>query len=131
MRALILAVGLIAAPAVAADQFDLVCHGEVKHSPDGKWRPIDFRYRIDLVSRRWCDSECNGASDIAEVSDLQITLAANDQKYPGRIYESSWIDRLNGDLHYIYSGGLGSFEERRGKCEVAPFSGFPAVQRKF
>lgn len=132
MRALIFALGLIATPAMAAEQqFDLICSTEVKHSINGRWKAEPVRYRVDLAGNRWCEGTCNGTNDIVEVKDVQLTLISREPKLSNTPNELLWINRQSGALSYIRTGGIGDYEQRRGKCEAAAFTGFPEVARKF
>lgn len=131
MRALFLAFGLVATPAMAADQFDLVCQTEAKHSINGRWAKEELRYRVDLGALRWCQGACNGTDEVVEVKDTQLTLINREPKLSSAPTELLWIDRQSGALSYIRTGGIGNYEQRRGRCERTAFSGFPAVTRKF
>jgi len=131
MKALILILGLLGTPALAADQFDLVCKGQERYSVVGRWKPASYRYRIDLQSLRWCSGTCDGTSKIEDVSDGVITLSDKKREPFNSSTETHWIGRRKGDLHYAYSSGPGLYEEREAQCEPAEFTGFPEPVRKF
>lgn len=125
-------------PAIAAsaDRFDLVCAGEIKVAMFAKWRPEDTRYRIDLAAKRWCQGECNGTNDINSVTDTKIVLIATDDDDDDGPYNSLWIDRVSGALSGLSTTptvgfAVGGYEQLRGQCTVAAFSGFPEVKRAF
>lgn len=122
--------GLVATPAMAADQFDLVCSGRWHERVNAKWKPAQYRYRVDLAASKWCEGSCDGTSQITNVTDLVITLTDKKRDRFNDLTESHWISRQTGDLHYTYLAD-GLFEEREGKCTVAAFSGFPEPKRLF
>jgi hypothetical protein len=124
MRALVLALTMIATPAAAADQFDLVCEGKVGALS------FSARYRVNLATREWCEDSCERTRGISAVTARTIVLynklKASDLDSEARIS----INRETGEWSDYYSSPDQGWDEI-GKCEVAPFSGFPVVKRKF
>ena len=114
--------------AVAA--FNLVCSGttfigDIKKENQSAYSET---FRIDLDERRWCAGTCETTNQVFSVSTTEIILKLEQDKETG--YESfislnrengSILDRnkINYQLIYMHTG----------KCERAPFTGFPA--RKF
>ncbi len=131
MKAVILFLGLLSVPAVAADQFDLVCKGRERYSVSGKWHPKEYRYRIDLAAQRWCAGSCDGTRIIDRVSDGVLSLLDKPQVPFSGYTESLWINRRSGELRYLSNSRLGSYEEQEATCEPTAFSGFPEPVRKF
>lgn len=118
MRALVLALGLIATPAMAADQFDLVC----------KFGSSTVRYRVDLIRGEACQAECSRIWRMGPISDGELRLLDLDSSDPSEVPQTITVNRQTGELrHWI--GGIGRPILETGRCESAPFSGFPA--RKF
>jgi len=124
VRIAILMFGLLtAAPAVAADQFDLVCKG-------GK---ETVRYRVDLKAGEWCFGACGRVMKIAEVTEGTITLFDDEPSAVDRTRSYDRIDRRTGAWEwYNYSPALSIRAMNiTGTCEPAPFSGFGLPTRKF
>ena len=123
-------VGLLAAaPAMAEDQFDLVCKGRQRISAIGRWSVYENRYRIDLAAKSFCYFSCKGTEAIAHVEAGRIDFQKSDKNEPGNVTLIHYVDRSDGKLVYLFSGGSGTFQEVEARCEVAAFSGFP--QPKF
>ena len=131
MRALILALGLVAAPAADAERFDYVCTTEVRYRADGAWQPSTARYRIDLAARRWCEGDCSVNSPIVATNENWLFLEQNFREGEFDDYARERIHRRTGELTMIRigAGPLGPYLERRGQCERAAFTAFPAESR--
>lgn len=106
---------LLASPAFAADQFDLVC--VVSEPADVK--NMTSRYRVDLASGEWCMDKCAGTQKIAGLTSTRITFFA------GRSL-GHYTDRITGAWVYASRGRVA-----RGQCTLAPFTGFGAEKVKF
>ena len=130
MRALLLAFGLLAAPAVAADQFDLVCRGKQRVGIGNEMKPIEHRYRADLAAKKWCMDGCTRIDDIAAFNDNEIAFINVDRKIGSRFWESDKVYRTTGFWLHVRSGAYDGIDIE-GRCEPAAFSGFPEIQRKF
>jgi hypothetical protein len=118
---MIMTVGLlVASPAMAADQFDLVCKGREKASAIARWRPVEVRYRLDLSRKVYCRFDCTGLESIHSVDDARIDFAPPADAARGTT-AVHYIERSDGRWTDFISG-LGT---REGVCEPAPFSGFP------
>ncbi len=115
MRALVLCLALIATPAAAAEQFDLVCKSKAEVT----------RYRVDLAAREWCWEGCtNGTWRIADVTSSRIVF--KDEKTDTSVV-SNFVDRSSGRYSRFNQSRFGTFSSQ-GTCEVAPFSGFPKAK---
>jgi hypothetical protein len=121
MRAVALILGLLATPAVAADQFDLVCTGKQRILPSRKWEPYQVRYRVDLARMIYCRFDCKATESIASADAARITFQLPASDRPAT-YVSHYVDRSDGHWQYYLAGD----SETEGKCEPAPFSGLPA-----
>lgn len=130
MRPSFLIFGLIASPALAADQFDLACKLEAKYSESGKWKPEASLFHIDLGKNRWCEGDCSTIDPIASVQPAYLDLRSQDNRFPRRQYNSLRIDRASGKLSHLVTAGS-FYMERRGECKAEPFTGFPQVAQKF
>lgn len=118
-RIIIAAIAMAAAaPAVAEDQFDLVCRGE----------SVTVRYRIDLQKAEWCRDDCKQRSAISSVTSGLITLVSKDRQFRNDTEALTQIDRVTGEWTDISVGGGMEPVNRAGKCESAAFSGFPAAK---
>ena len=116
--------------AAALAAFNLVCTGtttvgSVTNGPSREGQSsFALVYRIDLVSKRWCVGKCDSTNPIFSIDDTTIILdyRQNDAKTSEKIIG---LGREDGSLTYadreddIMITG-------QGKCERAPFAGFPA-----
>lgn len=118
MRSL-LAVGLlISTPAMAADQFDLVCT-----TKEGQ-----TRYRVDLARNEACEGLCDRVWTMGPPSSGELKLIYKTPKSLRDLDERATVNRVTGDYQYSNTiPGLGTQSES-GHCEAAPFSGFPATK---
>ncbi|MBO9377917.1 hypothetical protein GG804_14175 [Sphingomonas histidinilytica] len=121
MKVIILAaIVAITSPAVAADQFDLVCTS----------KKTSERYRVDLARNEFCFGECEQVMPIAEVTSGMIVLRKTDPSPPENSTIYNQINRITGEWEwYNYSPRLSiTAQDIRGHCEPAEFSGFPAAK---
>lgn len=119
-----LAIGLLcfAAPASAADQFDLLCNG------DGEAQ----HYRIDLIRGEWCFGKCENVQRIASFTSGMITLAEHRPAYQGDSTSYNRVNRLTGEwTWYNFDPRYTAVMDIKGTCEPAPFSGFGTAAAKF
>lgn len=120
MRALVLALTLVATPAAAADQFDLVCTGD-----DEPWH-----YRVDLAKGEWCAGKCETVFRLASVTSGTIVLRSEKPEFRGGDAVENSINRASGEWYYYRSlPKIGFSKTVKGKCELAPFTPMPS--RKF
>lgn len=129
-----LMLALAAAPAVAADQFDLVCKGEAKTYVLGEASPVEARYRVDLKAGRWCKDECAITQPIHAVEDWKIEFLSHPAANEGERQEMEWVDRRSGawSVSSITANDLRArFYSASGTCTPAAFSSFPVVKSRF
>lgn len=133
MRFIILAaLAAIAAPAAAADQFDLVCSGKRWTTPAGKDRPVTVRYRVDLAGNRWCKDACTSTEPFAKIREDMITFIDQAEAFPGGDRQSAWVNRQSGWWMESENRAHGHIYSRsEGTCQVSAFSGFAVPDRKF
>jgi hypothetical protein len=106
----------------AADQFDLVCRGQLVD--EGGASNAEQRYRIDLASRRWCDHRCAETRPIVSVTKDKIVLRSGGTRGTlGSVNSEEYIDRKNNRV-YDFEAGPHFGSTFKGVCVVAPFSGF-------
>jgi hypothetical protein len=107
--------------------FNLVCTGTMRTGPVGLalpeagGEPFAITYRVDLASRQWCSDECAETQALALVTDTEFLLRED--------------HRADGSHVIIVGRQLGLFADtfitgntatlRSGRCEQAPFTGFP------
>lgn len=118
LRGWILVAAVIAAPAAAADQFDLIC----------KAKKTEVRYRVDLSRGEWCSEDCRRVLPVANVTTGELTL---EDVRPTRRDDPTSLIRINrstGQWHTFFAIGSLMPSGHDGLCEPAPFSGFPATK---
>lgn len=109
-----------ATPAVAADQFDLVC----------ATRKGAVHYRVDLARSAYCAGDCSVMLTIASSTPGMIVLEDHQPTFRGDKEEHSRINRTTGEWHtFSFNPRFDTTPfVRDGKCEPAPFSGFPTAK---
>lgn len=122
MKALILLSLAVASPAMAADQFDLVCTGFRQGVPLGHKTPETVRYRVDLAAKTWCKEDCSTVLSLASVDAGRISFQSASRGVQG--YDQyHFVSRTTGEwLNYMSN----PFHNEEGHCEAAPFSGMPS-----
>lgn len=115
--------GVLSAPALAAERFDLVCTAK----SDSK--TISAHYRVDLGKKQYCADTCQKVEKIDDVSPGMITFydLPHDSPSDGRHYLT--FNRLSGVWRwYDYTPGVGMrIQDIVGQCETAEFTGFSAT----
>lgn len=122
---------LAATPAVAADQFDLVCEGTRQLGVNEPVKPLKYGLRIDLSKRQWCWDHCEEVYPIQEVREDRIILRDVVQDtLRKRITDRNIINRQTGDHNVILieTRPYQSFLETIGSCEPVAFTGFPKTK---
>lgn len=115
MRFLALSMALLASPAAAADQFDLVCRSKDE----------TVRYRVDLATKEWCWEQCRfGTWRIADVTSSRIVF--KDEKTDTSTVTNT-VDRSTGINRRFNRNRYSTFASSA-DCEIAPFSGFPKAK---
>ena len=131
MRAVagIMLAAMLASPAMAADQFDLVCKGTVKEAVAGRPKPTEVRYRIDIDAREWCRDACTETYPIAAVEPGNLVLREHVPERRGDFRSYQTVDRTSGawaDYFNDFQGLNGLYFETTGVCTADAFGGFPA-----
>lgn len=121
-----------------SSSFDLICNLENTlsdvvgfHSEQfGKASFTTRRFRIDLGSERWCESDCVETSPLYRVDDRDIVFAASGS--PGVTDSIEMVSRESGQ----FTERIRIFSQvdplkievfmTKGVCLRAPFTGFPA-----
>lgn len=118
MRSLILLGLMVATPAAAADQFDLVCSA----------KKVSERYRVDLTSGEYCTAECKTVRKIQEVTTGVIVFQRTEPKVRRDPRILDQVNRTTGEwFSSNYFPGIDLVPDmKQGTCQSAPFSGFPA-----
>lgn len=113
-RILVIVAGLVATPALAADQFDLVCKRETS----------TIRYRVDLAKNEACADTCDRVWKMGQATTGELRLIDRQPAYRGDLEERASVNRSTGEYRYHISMS-GRADADSGTCEQAPFSGFP------
>jgi hypothetical protein len=127
----VLAVVMIAAPAAAADQFDLVCKGLERDGSSRQRKPVEKHYRVDLATKRWCSGACARSSQIQQIIPDRIVFRDAERKFYSDNLVSHYVDRRSGEWVDHWFAASGASVERDGQCEVATFSGISEPPIKF
>jgi len=120
MRRIIIILGLLSGPAMAADQFDLVCRA----------RQVQEHYRVDLTNEQWCAGDCDRIRDIIDISPEEIVLDDHEPTFGGDYRGWIRVDRASGYWTWYNSGtqGVGRLDVN-GMCKIAPYSGIAPPER--
>lgn len=129
--------GYSLAAATVASTFNLVCTGEVQSFGGGEPRaePFETVYRIDLERGVWCQGECSEQKPLAKVTGTTITFEDDlTEGVTSRTERTSMVSRETGEyiaqtIMLMGSGKLSLYYS--GKCETAPFTGFPEFETRF
>lgn len=130
-----LAVIAMAATLGITPQFDLLCTHNGLTIVEGAKTTVDqppgtladFVLRIDLESKKWCDSECKYINPLSITSN-RITLLES-AEYPWKSDER-YLDRISGKFfrkQKLPNGGAG-YAETKADCNKKPFSGIPDIK---
>jgi hypothetical protein len=139
MKTLLLA--MFVTTAAPSQQFDLVCRGQWRFALLDPSQPHNFRLRVDLATKQWCedappeyaDRSCTVLKPIANVQPGLIVFQEEspEDKALG-VTRSQIVNRQTGKyLHYEREPRRSSIIAVEADCEPAPFSGFPKVKTKF
>ncbi|APR51986.1 hypothetical protein CA223_06845 [Sphingomonas koreensis] len=118
MRSFALVLAFVSTPAMAADQFDLVCTA----------KKVTERYRVDLARGEWCADKCERVVPISKVTTTTITLLSKEKQFASDYTVLKQVDRTTGEWTDVSFGGGFEGVNRKGRCEAASFSGFPATK---
>lgn len=121
MRRLWFAIGALAAtPAIAANQFDLICTAD----------KTKVHYRVDLDSGLYCEAGCSDPYKISDITPDMIVFERHERAFVGD-KECLQQVRTNGAwIKYFDSGsGAKSSISLTGRCRRDLFSGFYPARR--
>ena len=113
----IAALGLLATPAMAADEFDLICSGSM----------ATVRYRVDLTKGEACSGACERTWKMGAATSSELYVIDRRPEYRGDLEEQMVVNRATGKWAYFMSMN-GKPDSGAGQCELAPFSGFPTAK---
>jgi hypothetical protein len=117
MRMLLLAIGVLAAtPAIAADQFDLVCTAD----------KTKVRYRVDLGTQMYCEARCSRIAKIFDTTPSMIVFERHERAFAGGKDILDQVNRTTGTWTKFFDSGSGANTHisLTGQCRRALFSGF-------
>jgi hypothetical protein len=137
--ALILALAGAAAPALAAEQFNLDCKGSARTiipvAMKDETAPYEHSYRVDLDAKKWCVDACRDQMEIVRSTPTEIILEERKVDTPRESVDIlNQISRETGAHLTVAASGVGRSRAAtygHGQCEKAAFSGFPKVETKF
>lgn len=121
MKSIVLAaIAVVASPAMAADQFDLVCTAKQEST----------RFRVDLQRKEFCFDTCERVMPIAEITSGMLTFRKTDPSPPDNARSYNRVNRSTGEWEwYSYTPRVSRHvQDIKGACESAEFSGFPAAK---
>lgn len=109
----------LSAPALAADQFDLICTAKKQTN----------RFRIDLARMEYCEGSCENVNKIHEVTSGLITLSKTEPQ-PGNAAQGwNTVNRVTGEWWWYFSSPASyRVMDIRGACQPAEFSGMPTAK---
>jgi len=110
----------LSSPAVASsEQFNLIC---AKAGQETKWE-----FRVDLVSKEWCQDDCKEINNIIEVNSGKIIFKndindiVGDDGVRKRLIE---VNRITGVLYNLYDASPVIKFDSYWQCSAAEFTGF-------
>lgn len=109
----------------AAAAFNLVCSVVTTGMPS---RRSTLVMRVDLQSMRYCMERCAQTLPIKRVSESEIVFHDGMSEYSNTIIRRR-VNRESGQYWSSTSsrfGGRAIETDSHGRCEAAPFTGFPA-----
>lgn len=107
--------------------FNLICTGTMVTAGGAQGngsQPSRIEIRVDLSSRRFCYDDCRETQPIYSVSGTEIIL--RNETIPSESF--SYFHRVNRESGASFSSVRmdGVTITSTGRCEPAPFTGFPA-----
>lgn len=116
MRRLWFAIGVLAAtPAVAANQFDLICTAN----------KAKVHYRVDLDTGLYCEGSCFNTYKISDITPSMIVFERHERAFAG---DKEYLQqvRTNGAWIKYFDSGSGAKMpiSLTGQCRRELFSGF-------
>jgi len=116
MRRLWFAIGVLAAtPAIAANQFDLICTAN----------KTKVHYRVDLDTGLYCEASCFNTYKISDITPSMIVFERHERAFLG---DKEYLQqvRTNGAWIKFFDSGRGTKTSTPliGQCRRDLFSGF-------
>jgi len=120
---------LAGSPAIAADQFDLLCKGDKWTVQGGSGEIHNFRARIDLAAQKWCEGDCKTVQSIASVAADKLVLT--DEGTLNSRMETSLVvtvDRKENVFHslHVQVRPTDAYAEIWARCTTEAFTPFPS-----
>jgi hypothetical protein len=110
---------MITMPAMAADQFDLVCTSARSEA----------RYRLDLERAEWCEGSCDRVLPIKSVTAGLITFYDDQPSPPHFERKYKTVNRISGEWRWYFGDrSITAAMDVRGVCRPSDFSGFPKTK---
>jgi hypothetical protein len=118
---------LTAAPAIAADRFDLDCSGQRRWSAEGADSPVTAHYRVDLVAKRWCRDDCALVAPIVSATPARVVFVAKAATPTEPDAQDEAVDLASGAWRDLFVGAYppGDYWQSTGTCKLAPFTALP------
>lgn len=121
---------------VLAATFNLVCSGtSTRTNYDGERRSeFAYEFRVDLDNGYWCSDDCRIVKHIAEVHPGFIFFEHGPlaPALDGEV--DHWVNRETGEYSMLATSGRRErilIIQRRGQCQVAPFTGMTLPTTRF
>lgn len=118
-----------AAPALAADQFNLACQGLRTTVSGGAAEAYGFTARVDLAAKKWCMDQCQSAQPIMDVTPEKIVFT-DDGTLNTRLEVSTEtvLDRKSGAFRHFMMQvrPTEAYLKIEANCTEAPFTSLPA-----
>ncbi len=117
-----LLIACMASPAIAAEQFDLICTSKSERE----------HYRVDLDRSEWCAGDCSQVMKFQSVTSGMLTMHDHIPTFPRDSRYSLTVNRVTGEwLWYNFNPVYRSTQDIKGTCTAAPFSGINAGATRF
>ena len=119
---------LAGSPAFAADQFDLVCEGWKWTKMGGTAQEYDFRVRVDLAAKKWCEGDCKAALPIQSIAaDKLVLLDEGTLNSRMEVAREATFDRKANSYHYrlLQTRPTDDYLEYQANCKAAAFTPIP------
>lgn len=124
----------------AAAAFNLVCTGTTEKTEynGSKSTPYTVTYRVDTVSRLWCNddyADCKSPEKIERIDENSIKFIDATTDTPDNYFRYvEQVNRESGAHQTLTISGRGvliRITKQNGHCEPATFSGFAKTKPKF
>jgi hypothetical protein len=136
-----LAALLLTAATTPPQQFDLICKGQWRFDLLDPFKPHDFRLRVDLAKKQYCedppaDSSAQPCAVLHTIAKVQpgviIFEEESGQEHALGIVRTTLVSRETGKyMNYEHEPARASVIDVEATCSPAAFSGFPKINTKF